>query len=369
MDAIFINGGGHFDNEPIRQVLDEAVVGDVDRFFDIASIGEDALDDRDDALFEAQLDVGLGVGQVFFVEAVKIEDAFVVSHIVSPGDVLAKVAVAGYGHEAKFLENDLEDTPLGPGFGRNRRQFFKRLRPLAGLFEVLVHRIHRGHVPKELGRFGADIGIGVFAGVDIFGGEHTAKVVQPASAHFQLLVGDAQDLGQEIAQRSDLMAHADELEVREGAGDGGADAAHRVAEIEDGRLGANFHHVGADIEDGRDDAQRVEQPAGAAILAVHLAHAVLLGDTPILLPKLKAVADLDRADQEICALEGLGAVGGGREGKGQLVLGDECFGGFGNYRQRVGVDVVQHDVAAFEDLALQDVADGAVAELGAACSD
>jgi hypothetical protein len=165
------------------------------------------------------------------------------------------------------------------------------------------------------------------------------------------------------------MAQADELQLGEGAVHGGADAAHRVAEVEDPGLRADFLGVGADLQDGRDDAQRVEQPPRAAVLAIHLAHAVLLGNAPILLPKLEAVADLDRVDQKVGPLKRFQAVGGSREGERQFVLFDEFPAILGGDCQGVGVDVVQHDVAAFQHLALQDIPNGAVAELGAAGAD
>ena len=55
--------------------------------------------------------------------------------------------------------------------------------------------------------------------------------------------------------------------------------------------------------------------------------------------------------------------------EGQPVLLDERAAVLLDDRQRVRVDVVQHDLAAFEHLALQDVADGAIAELGAPRAD
>ena len=55
--------------------------------------------------------------------------------------------------------------------------------------------------------------------------------------------------------------------------------------------------------------------------------------------------------------------------KGSLCSSMKARAGLLDDRQRVGVDIVQHDVAAFQHLALQDIADGAVAKLGAACAD
>ena len=48
------------------------------------------------------------------------------------------------------------------------------------------------------------------------------------------------------------------------------------------------------------------------------------------------------------------------------MLIDKGLPGLGDERQRGGVDIVQHDVAAFQHLALQDISDRAVTELGAA---
>ena len=52
--------------------------------------------------------------------------------------------------------------------------------------------------------------------------------------------------------------------------------------------------------------------------------------------------------------------------KGSLCSSMKACAGLLDHRQRGRVDVVQHDVAAFQHLALQDIADGAVTELGAA---
>ena len=72
---------------------------------------------------------------------------------------------------------------------------------------------------------------------------------------------------------------------------------------------------------------------------------------------------------KVRALEGLGPVGGGRNGEGKLVLFDESTRGFFHHRQRPGVDIMQHNMAAFQHLALQNVANGAVTELGASRPD
>ena len=111
-----------------------------------------------------------------------------------------------------------------------------------------------------------------------------------------------QDLRQELRHRGDLVAQADEFQVGELARHRGADAAHRVAEVEDKRLRADRLDIRADRQDGRDDAQRVEQPARPAVLAVNLADAVAQRHLPVLVPQLKAPAHLDRDHAEGRAL-------------------------------------------------------------------
>ncbi len=66
--------------------------------------------------------------------------------------------------------------------------------------------------------------------------------------------------------------------------DGRADPAHGVAEVEDRRLRTELHDIGTDFQNGRDDTQRMKQATGTAIFAVHLLHAVLLWNAPILFP-------------------------------------------------------------------------------------
>ena len=170
-------------------------------------------------------------------------------------------------------------------------------------------------------------------------------------------------------QRRHLVADADQLEVGIFAHHRGADAAHGVAEIEHPGVGADGHDVAADVQDGRDDAQRVKEAARPAVLAVDLADAVLLRDVPVLLPKLEAIADLDGDDAEIGALQGSLAVGRRFQLVGQIARLDVAAAKGLGARQRLGVDVVQADGAAGEDLAPEQVAHDAQAEVGAARAD
>ncbi len=62
---------------------------------------------------EAQLDLGLHMRQVILVEAVEIEDALVVGHVIRPRDVLAEVAVAGDRQQAELLQDHLEHPRSG----------------------------------------------------------------------------------------------------------------------------------------------------------------------------------------------------------------------------------------------------------------
>ncbi len=284
MHAVFVDDGGDFHDNPIREVFDQAVVSDVHSGFLVTRVGEDAFHDGDDALAYFKLNLRLYMAEVLFVETIEVENALVIGDFISPVDVLAKMAVAGDRHEAELLQNFLEDSPLGPGFGSDMGIILRFLRPLPGLFEILVDAIQRGHRSKELGGLFANIRISIFSGSFVFSSKNAAEVVQAGGADFQLFVGHAQDFGQESGQRADFVAHADELQVWEGTMHGGTDAAHGVAEIEDGRIWADLLGVGADFQDGRGDAQRVEQSAGAAVLAVDLGNAILLGHAPVHLP-------------------------------------------------------------------------------------
>ena len=75
---------------------------------------------------------------------------------------------------------------------------------------------------------------------------------------------------------ADLVADADELQIRKATIDRGADAAHRIAVVEDPGIRADAQHVFADIEDGWNHSQRVEEPTRSAVLAEDLPEAVLL---------------------------------------------------------------------------------------------
>ena len=62
VDAIFVDSGGNFDRDPVRQIGEQAVVGDVDGWFLVARIGQDAFDDGDDSFAEVQFDLRFYTG-------------------------------------------------------------------------------------------------------------------------------------------------------------------------------------------------------------------------------------------------------------------------------------------------------------------
>jgi hypothetical protein len=197
----------------------------------------------------------------------------------------------------------------------------------------------------------------------------TLKWFSPPAWKRQIVERRVQDIGQVCGQRRHLVTDADQFEVRVLAVHRGADAAHRVAEVEHPGVGADRHDVAADVQDRRDDAQGMKQAAWPAILAVNLADAVLLRDVPILLPQLEAVAHLDGDDAEVGALQCGFAVGGCFQREGQVVRLDVATAKGLSARQRLGVDVVQADRAAGEDLAPEQVAHHAQTKVGAARAD
>ena len=113
-------------------------------------------------------------------------------------------------------------------------------------------------------------------------------------------------------QRRDFVAQSDKPQFRVSSVYGRADAAHRVAVVEDVGFRTDGTDVGADLQNRWDDTQGVKETARATVLSIDLLNSVLLRDGPVLVPKLKAVADFDGDDNEVRTLESLGPIGGGR---------------------------------------------------------
>ena len=122
------------------------------------------------------------------------------------------------------------------------------------------------------------------------------------------------------------------------------------------RLRADALDVGADVENRRNDAERMEQAARAAVFAIDLLIAELLRNAPILFPQIKTVADFDGNDAERRLMQGVlsGGRGGKRIRKVALfkILPRHCF----HAAQFFGVNVVQHDGRARQDSAFENIA-------------
>ena len=160
------------------------------------------------------------------------------------------------------------------------------------------------------------------------------------------------------------------LQVGEGAVHGGADAAHRVAEVEDGRIRAD-RMISAQISRmGGMMRSEWKRPPGPPFSPYTCCTPYCCGMRQSCSHSSKRLPTSIEMMRKSAPRNASCAVRGGRDGEGQIMLRDERAGRSPRRRPSVvRVDVVQHDVAAFQHLALQDIADGAVAELGAPCAD
>ena len=95
----------------------------------------------------------------------------------------------------------------------------------------------------------------------------------------------------------------------------------------------------------------------------------MLWNSPVLFPKGKPVADFDRDDHEVRALQRPWEVRSARNPVAEAVLGDKGASGRMHPGNRLCVDVVERDLGIREDAAGKDVPQRSVAELGASCSD
>ena len=82
-----------------------------------------------------------------------------------------------------------------------------------------------------------------------------------------------------------------------------ADAGHRVGEVDEPGIRAGLLHIAHDLHQRADIARGVGKAAGAAVLSVGLAQAVLERDLVIGLPQLLARTDFDGRDNELRILE------------------------------------------------------------------
>ncbi|MPN55485.1 hypothetical protein SDC9_203167 [bioreactor metagenome] len=140
-------------------------------------------------------------------------------------------------------------------------------------------------------------------------------MVQPGCTDLQVLEWRLENRRQIPFQRGNLVAHADELQERVFAQHRRHDGCHRVGIVEHIRVGTQLDDVVAYRYNHRRDAQRMENPARAAILAIHLTDAVLLRHRPILIPQFEPFADLDRDDHHAGSRQSFAPVGRPSDGK------------------------------------------------------
>lgn len=308
---------GHFDSHRVRKARNEAGIHDVNGCLFVAGVAEDALDDGHNALFDFEFDGRFEHAERGAVQHVKVEDALMISHFMSPLDILANMAVGSDGQKVESLQNVAEESAVGPcsrRFGApDIRQpgFALGSGDVAGCLDIFEDVGIAEHFFEESGRLGEDVRISVFAACAIASRDEDAEMVEARRPQLEFAKRHVEHERQISLERGDFVAQPDKAQVRELAEHRGGDGGHRVREIENEGVGAEACAVFTDVENRRRDAQSMEQPAGAAVLSVHLRNAVLKGDHPVLVPEFKAITHFNRDDDKIRPFQRLASIGVG----------------------------------------------------------
>ena len=172
-------------------------------------------------------------------------------------------------------------------------------------------------------------------------GAHLGKpgqVVDADSGVAQIVRRHTQRARQVIGHVEHAVAQADHIRPG-GLADRPADRRHRVAVVEEQRVGREIQHIFGDRHHGRDHAQRARAAARPDRIAHRHEDAVLARDKHILLPR-PPPAHAHRADHRRGPAQHLAPIGGGAERHGCLLGGDhfrhQPLGGL--KRGRVDID-------------------------------
>ena len=195
------------------------------------------------------------------------------------------------------------------------------------------------------------------------------EVVDPGRGEIELVERRVEERGNLARALEVAVAEAHHFDGGE-AGDGLAHLVLGVREVEEERLGGEPLDGARDLQQGSELAERVEQPARAAVLSVDLTEPVFPGHGEVLRPVVVSV-DLDRGHHEIGGGDGFVQVGGGGNGRRVLQLSDDAPGIVLHVGQRLGRDVHEDDVEALlgDRFTQEEVANDRAGELSAPCSD
>ena len=310
LDAGGIDHGRGLDEDVGRQVVDGAVVEQVDGGHSVQAVGDFGGDDREgegvgpaargeevvqaefageDGLVALGLFVGVPLdavgGQVaeilpafvFLVEVAAEVEPFEAAELVGVGDVFADVAVEAAGEVVVDFEE------------------------LAG--EGVLFRV-------EFGQGLFDEGVEILAGGATSQVEDPGEVVDPGGGDFHIVAVDVEKgIEPEVEGHFDAVTEADDFADIGVALQCQADPVERVGADHCGGLRAERLDVAGDVEVEGDLAQGVEEAAGAAEFAEDLANAVGDRDFEVPLPG-GVVAGVDGDDDVVAAGQGLAAVGG-----------------------------------------------------------
>ena len=362
LDAAFVHQARDFNTAALREVVNQAAVGDV-AIDDAGLAGFERVDDEGtvfmaafvsdfefapleggfsifplcDLMFTA-LDILVQWNPVLLdqVEAVAFDE---------PGGVFAEV-FTGFGDEVpRPAEDVVADVVgdvtvavlVGPGFG-------------------------------DL----TEAGVQVFAIPLKF--QVKRHVVDARADVVDFVVGDVHVFGEHFCGALDAVAQANGLDVAgacraRGAGDGPAVHRHRVDVLEKGHVRADFFHVVADVEEDGDGAKGAHDATDAERVGDGLAEAVFFGNLEVNDRAGFVAPDLEHADGVVRSVEGAAAVEGGldfglRAEKFSDFVGDDL-----RSAEAFGVNVHQADGRVGEFREREDVAEEIFGEDGAACAE
>src|SRR5687767_497268 len=116
MESILMYPGWNFNYNPIGEILNQSIVGDIHSCFFITGISQNPFNNGHNTLSQLQCDLGLDSREIRLIKPIKIENPLVIGHVICPLDVFPKVTITRDGHQTEFLQDYLENTSLRPGF-------------------------------------------------------------------------------------------------------------------------------------------------------------------------------------------------------------------------------------------------------------
>ena len=203
MRAGFVDDCRNFHHDVGQHVLDQPVIQHVHGQFFVAGIGDDAFDNRNDALMAARpvrADFRRVGERPSFVPVVKIENSLMIHDALRPLDVFAEMAVRRDRQIAERLENPHNQAPIRKAMPLEFRVVPRLIMPI---FEQIAQLGQRFEIRRD---FAANIGISVFAGRFVRRFQQDREMVQAAGFCGEFLERDAERIRENVRQRGDFMA-------------------------------------------------------------------------------------------------------------------------------------------------------------------